>query len=684
MLIYSRIVAKKMLSFLFFILLFSFANAKSTSKYPFIFNVSPLVEKTYAELPLGAIKAKGWLLDMLKTQRSGATGNMDNLYPSVMGDRNGWLGGDGDQWERGPYWIDGLLPLAYLLDDEKLKSKVKPWIEWILNSQQESGYFGPSVDYTSEHGLQRDNSADWWPRMVVLKILQQYYSATQDERVLSFMLNYFKYQLETLPLKPLGNWTFWALYRVGDNLQAVHWLYNLTEESFLLELGELLHRQGHNFTHMFLHTDAMSTFNSIHCVNLAQGIKEPIIYFQQTHDSLYYCAVKKGLADIKKHNGQAQGMYGADEGLHGNNPTQGVELCAIVEKMFSLEKMIEITGDLDFVEELEKIAFNALPTQITDDFMCKQYFQQANQVKITRNHRNFYEDAHHDGTDIVFGTLTGYPCCFSNMHQAWSKFTQNLWYATSDGGLAALTYSPSEVTACVGKGVKITVTEDTFYPMDDKISFTFNVANKKKGVVEFPFHIRIPSWCKRAEIKINGKTLTKDVGCGIEIINRVWKTGDKLEVLFPMEVTIQDNWYENSISIERGPLVYALKIEEQWNKIDFEEQEKKNFGSYYWEVLPTSKWNYGILNFDKKKANDIFEVKLLPQKLNSDYFWDSKNAPIEIYVKAKEIPSWKIYNDMAGPLPYSVGAGGIDPIKKIVLIPYGCTTLRVSQFPLIH
>ncbi|NLI64231.1 MAG: hypothetical protein GX367_05800 [Bacteroidales bacterium] len=664
--------------------MFSFTNAKSTSKYPLIFNVSPLLEKTYTELPLGTIKAKGWLLEMLKSQRSGATGNMDNLYPSVMGERNGWLGGDGDQWERGPYWIDGLLPLAYILDDEELKNKVKPWIEWILNSQQESGYFGPSVDYTSEPGLQRDNSADWWPRMVVLKILQQYYSATQDERVLSFMLNYFKYQLQTLPLKPLGNWTFWALYRMGDNLQAVHWLYNLTEEGFLLELGELLHRQGHNFTHMFLHTDAMSTFNSIHCVNLAQGIKEPIIYFQQTHDSLYYFAVKKGLADIKKYNGQAQGMYGADEGLHGNNPTQGVELCAIVEKMFSLEKMIEITGDLDFVEQLEKIAFNALPTQITDDFMCKQYFQQANQVKITRHHRNFYEDAHHGGTDVVFGTLSGYPCCFSNMHQAWPKFTQNLWYATSDGGLAALSYSPSEVTACVGKGVKVTVTEDTFYPMDDIISFTFNVDNKKKGRVEFPFHIRIPSWCKRAEIKINGQTLSKDVRSGVEVINRIWKTGDKLELLFPMEVTIQDSWYENSISIERGPLVYALKIEEQWNKIDFKEQEKKNFGSYYWEVLPTTKWNYGIVNFDKKKANDIFEVKLLPHKLNSDYFWNSKNAPIEIYVKAKEIPSWKIYNDMAGPLPYSVGVGGVDPIKKIVLIPYGCTTLRVSQFPLIH
>ena len=102
---------------------------------------------------------------------------------------NGWLGGDGDQWERGPYWIDGLLPLAYILDDDVLKAKVQPWIEWALQSQREDGFFGPEKDYPGEPGLQRDNSQDWWPRMVVLKILQQYYSATNDKRVVAFMTN---------------------------------------------------------------------------------------------------------------------------------------------------------------------------------------------------------------------------------------------------------------------------------------------------------------------------------------------------------------------------------------------------------------------------------------------------------------------------------------------------------------
>ncbi len=141
---------------------------------------SPLRQNPYYELPLGAIEPQGWLREMLVRQKNGATGNLDSLYPLVMNERNGWVGGNGDQWERGPYWIDGLLPLAYILKDKALIDKVKPWVEWTIKSQQPDGYFGPSVDYDYEKGLQRDNSRDWWPKMVMLKVLKQYYSATAD------------------------------------------------------------------------------------------------------------------------------------------------------------------------------------------------------------------------------------------------------------------------------------------------------------------------------------------------------------------------------------------------------------------------------------------------------------------------------------------------------------------------
>ena len=69
-------------------------------------NRAPLSDNAFIELPLGAIQAQGWLEERLIRQRDGLTGHLDSIYPAVMGNSNGWLGGEGDQWERGPYWID--------------------------------------------------------------------------------------------------------------------------------------------------------------------------------------------------------------------------------------------------------------------------------------------------------------------------------------------------------------------------------------------------------------------------------------------------------------------------------------------------------------------------------------------------------------------------------------------------
>jgi hypothetical protein len=640
-------------------------------------NRAPLRPNPYIELPLGAIKPQGWLKEMLLRQKSGATGQLDALYPLVMGKRNGWLGGDGDQWERGPYWIDGLLPLAYILNDKELIAKAKPWVEWALHSQDAEGHFGPKKDYGPEPGVQRNNSRDWWPKMVMLKILKQYYTATGDKRVLTLMTNYFRYQLKELPKKPLDNWTFWARYRGADNLQVVYWLYNITGDAFLLELGDLVHKQTFDYTHAFLHTDMLSRMGSIHCVNLAQGMKAPLIYYQHHPEAKYLEASNKGLDDLRKYNGMAHGLYGGDEALHGNNPTQGSELCSAVEMMFSLESMLGITGQVSYADQLEKIAFNALPTQAADDYLSRQYFQQANQVMLTRHTRNF--DVNHGGTDLCYGLLTGYPCCTSNMHQGWPKFTQNLWYATPDRGLAALVYSPSEVKAFVGDGTEVTLREETDYPFRETVKFTLSTGKKARPVT-FPFHLRIPAWCKQATIRINGQTWQTTPGNQVVKINRQWKSGDVVELQLPMHI-YKNTWHENSISVERGPLVYALRIGEKWQEVK-NEKDPIDFGKSFYQVMPTTPWNYGLISVPDEKLADAFKV--VEQGQMTSYPWNPEHAPIQIQTTGRRIPSWQLYNEMAGPIPYSITyrleTGNEEPI---VLIPYGCTNLRISQFPVL-
>ncbi|WP_220466361.1 beta-L-arabinofuranosidase domain-containing protein [Dyadobacter psychrotolerans] len=651
---------------------------KALVKTNYVNNRSPLRQNAYLELPLGAIKPQGWLKEMLVRQKNGATGNLDKLYPLVMNERNGWLGGDGDQWERGPYWIDGLLPLAYILDDKELISKTKPWVEWAIKSQQPDGYFGPSTDYPGQAGLQRDNSRDWWPKMVTLKILKQYYSATGDQRVITLMTNYFQYQLKELPQKPLNNWTSWAKFRGGDNLMVVYWLYNITGDKFLLELGDLLHKQTFDFTNAFLNTDMLSNQGSIHCVNLAQGMKEPLIYYQHHPEQIYLDAMKKGLQDIRKYNGLAHGLYGGDEALHGNSPTQGSELCSAVEMMFTLESGLEITGNTDYADRLEKIAFNALPAQTTDDYMGRQYFQQANQVMATRLMRNFADN--HGGTDVCFGLLSGYPCCTSNMHQGWPKFTQNLWYATADKGLAALIYSPSEVKALVADGTEISFKEETNYPFEESIRFTLSL-NAKTKQVAFPFHLRIPAWCKQGIVKINGQEFQKADSSQIVKIERTWKSGDVVELLLPMHV-FKNKWAENSMSVERGPITYALKIGQEFKTVT-NTKDPVDFGKTYVEVRPTTPWNFGIFEVPDAKMSDFYKVE--KTGVSTNFPWNLENAPLQLRTKARRIPSWQLYNESAGPLPFSTiyGMETAKEEEEVILVPYGSTKLRISQFPVV-
>ena len=153
-----------------------------------------------------------------------------------------------------------------------------------------------------------------------------------------------------------------------------------------------------------------------------------------------------------------------------------------------------------------------------------------------------------------------------------------------------------------------------------------------------------------------------------------------------MEVSIQE-WYECSVSVERGPLVFALKIGEEWVRKEFEDPASI-YGKTYWEVYPLSKWNYGLMKFDRKNPSGAFEVLIDKEKMVSDWYWNPESAPVIIKAKAKEIPSWQLYNHMAGPLPYgnmTYGLGTEDlPVETVTLIPYGCTTLRISEFPVIN
>ncbi|WP_295117806.1 beta-L-arabinofuranosidase domain-containing protein [uncultured Chitinophaga sp.] len=639
----------------------------------------------YEPLPLGAVKPAGWLLDQLQIMRQGATGHLDEYYWKVR-DNNGWLGGKGDGWEETPYWLDGAVPLAYQLNDAALKQKVLRYINWTLDHQRPSGFFGPLTKEELAGKKTMDDCAageDWWPRMVMLKVLQQYYTATNDPRVIPFMTKYFRYQLASLNKCPLGKWTEWATSRGGDNLMSIYWLYRITGDKFLLQLGDLIYVQTTPWTKYLGERnwvmDAAAQQNSHawmdrHGVNVGMGIKLPAIYYQATRNKTYLDSLKTGFRDIMTLHGLPHGMFSADEDLHGNDPGQGVELCATVESMFSLEEILTVTGDQWYADAIERMTFNALPGQITDDFMSRQYFMVANQVQVTRGVFQFSLPFDR-GMNNVFGPYAGYTCCTANMHQGWTKFTANLFYGTADKGLAAMLYSPCTVTAKVGKSnTPVTITEKTDYPFSGDISFIIST----KTNVNFPLSLRVPEWCKEATVLVNGKAFAKGAAGSIIKVDRNWSNNDQVQLQFPMEVKTS-NWAKNSRAVERGPLVYALKIEEQWKTDSIKEEGK------YYEIRPTSAWNYGLPREVVKDPVKYLEVKTKP--MPAHFTWNASSAPITITTKGKRIPEWKVVEGLAiQPVTTRVDVyqGEVErEAQTITLIPFGCSKLRIVAFPVV-
>lgn len=626
-------------------------------------NIAPLVTTPFVKLPIGSIEPLGWVRKQLELQADGYFGHLGEISKFLIKENNSWLSTDGSGdhgWEELPYWLKGYSNLAYILGREDMLEETQLWIEAVLNSQKEDGWFGPDEDRTGA-ATNLKGRVDLWPNMVMLFILQDYYSYSNDERVITLITNYFNY-LKTVPEDQflVG---YWPANRGGDLLYSIYWLYNRTADESLLELAHKVHKKSVNWT------DGIANW---HNVNMSQSFGEPTTYYMQTQNDKHLVASERNFEEIRKLYGQVPGgMFAGDENCREGytDPRQAIETCGMVEMMLSTEILYTITGDPVWADRCEDVAFNSYPAALTADMKALRYLVSPNLVMADKTPKN---PGIQNGGPMFHMDPNRHRCCQHNQGHGWPYYAEHLWLATSDNGLVAALYSENTVTAFVGKGIEVIIEEHTHYPFDEVVEFIVDPDDP----VKFPLYLRIPTWCKNPIVSINGEEFDyADLSSYIRI-EKIWVKGDVIRLSIPMNLSIRE-WAENknSVSVDYGPLTFSLKIEENYVQEGGTEEWPA------WGIYPASSWNYGLV---LSKENPITSFEIIKRAYpESDMPFTHEGNPIEIKAKGKLIPEWVMDDkNLINELPISPVVNN-EPIAEITLIPMGAARLRISSFPLV-
>jgi len=648
-------------------------TSKVNSHY--VSNRKPLAPSQFVELPVGSIAPKGWLHSYLERQRQGLTGSLGKISAWLQKEDNAWLSSEGKGrwgWEELPYWLKGYSDLGYILNDEAMIAETKVWIEGTLKSQRANGDFGP------DHRFE-DGTRDYWANMVMLFCLQSYYEHTSDQRVLDLMTRYFKYQMSVPDEEMLTG--YWQRMRGGDNLYSIYWLYNRTGEAWLLKAAEKIHR---NTADWRMENDLPNWHN----VNIAQCFREPATWYLQSRDKGDLQFSYKNFYEIRKRFGQAPGgMFGGDEvcRVGYDDPRQATETCGFVEQMLSDEMLMRISGDPFWADNCEDVAFNSYPAAVMPDFKALRYLTAPNMVVSDQKN-------HHPGIDNRGPFLMMNPfssrCCQHNHSHGWPYYSKSLWLATPDNGLCAALYAASEVKAKVGDGTEVRIAEQTNYPFEEQVRFTVSTPKS----VQFPLYLRIPGWCKKPAVNVNGKDVAlKGAAKGYIRIDRLWEDGDSVDLILPMDISLR-TWENNhnSVSVDYGPLTFSLKIDEKYVRFDStktaigDSKWQKDADTTQWpsfEIHPESAWNYGlVLNARNPERSFKLIRKAWPE---NNFPFTQETVPLAIEVKAKKIPNWTLDRYGLCAVLQDSPVRSTEPTETVTLIPMGAARLRISAFPTI-
>jgi len=653
----------------------------------------------FNELPITSIQPKGWLKKTLETQRDGLTGHLENAkYPFDAI----WWGADStagnkstEKWwpyEQNGYWIDGMVRTGYLLHDKFLIDKSTSKIDYVLNHPDRQGYLGPRFMKASFEG-------DRWADLVFFRAVLAKYSATGDAGILKKLKQHYfsDYYPHSGSREVMNTEIMLGIYRQTGDTALLNWAIKVYN-------GFIKRFDGKDGTPAYYLRDEPSIAHGVTYNELA---KLGSLFYMATGDQNYLKPSVEAYKRIDKYHMMVDGVNVSSEKLRTPvDALQGHETCDISDMTWTLGYLLMATSNVDYADKIERAMFNAAPGVTTADFKALQYFSSVNQVIVDKSSAHIPQGT--GGGSMSFSPNPYTECCPANVTRMMPNFAARLWMSDQNKGLVAAMYAPSKVTYQVGKKQNtVSIEEVTTYPFSDKIEFVFLMKDK----TEFPFSFRIPQWCKKPIILLNDQKMTLDAKSGNYItLSRTFSNKDKITLILPQEFKLQTS-VDGGISVERGPLLYALKIEEGWQVDKNDKRSTPEFPSY--NLYAKSPWNYALcLNYNDLSA----QIKIINKEMTDDP-WSINTSPIELKVPAKLVNGWVLEKkteiieenwqairnekglvarwEMVGlktvkgnytftpalPSAESLREMVDSKIQQITLVPFGCTKLRITIFP---
>lgn len=638
----------------------------------------------FRELQLGSVRPQGWLKSELIKQASGITRpQTDFCFPF---DRRYWASNERGQdlesrhgghfwypWEQMGYWVDGAYRCAKLIDDSHLRNRAMEPIQYTVANPVDGWFLGPHRLYD----VPANREPGRWPQAVFFRALAAAAEGENSTEILNAMSRHYLQDTEF----DFQHGAMAARDRV--NIESVLWCYAHSGDQRLLEKAKEIWAK--------VPPEELSAFTADrpsrdHGVTYAETSKLAAIMFMYTGDAQWRDISVAAHQRVFKYHLLADGTPSTTEGFRGTSSLDGHETCDIVEFNLSWGYLLMATGSGSYGDRIERALFNAGMGAVRKDWTGVQYISCPNQLHIARNS---CQVGHNGSAAALYGPNSDHrpkftaitACCAGNINRLMPTYVQRMWMSSADGGLAAVLYGPSRVAARVGKNRQpVEISAETSYPFSGQIKLSVH----SRDAVEFPLHLRIPQWCEGARLAINNRPYPlPSIADGFVRIERPFSPGDVLTLELPMRTAVGHS-SDGGIFLERGPLVYSLRPQEEWRPIampDFEITSPDYFPM--WAAAARSAWNYA-LEIDESAPLDR-QVRVQEQPAAGTELWN--NPPISLQVDARRVENWDLVRPYGGDSEFfttpSLPADKtrLGPREKISLVPLGSTHLRLTVFP---